>query len=84
MNTLRRFCSVFPNKPPIFGHIFKVSFDRKCAKVIDILIFIIENKSNCVHRFFIKPLKENKVKMSICVNFRIKVTKKWFAKKAIG
>ena len=28
MGILNRFCSVFPSKPPIFVHIFEVSFDR--------------------------------------------------------
>ena len=43
MGTLRRFCTVFPSNPPIFGHISEVSFDRKRIKIIDILIFIMVN-----------------------------------------
>ena len=62
----------------VFGHIIKVSFDNKYIKNIDSLIFIIENRTV----FFVfsvtaPSIRENRVKMSICANFRIKVTKKW-------
>ena len=42
---LRRFCSIFPSKPPIFGDVSELIFDRKCIKIIDILNFIIENRT---------------------------------------
>ena len=42
--SLRRFCSAFPSKSPIFGRISEVGLDRKCIEIIDILIFIIENR----------------------------------------
>ena len=45
MSSLRWFFSVFPPKPSIFGHIFGVSFDHKCIKIKDILIFITENRT---------------------------------------
>ena len=62
----------------------EVSFDRKCIKIIDILIFIMEN---CIvfFIFLLTPnIRENWVQMSVCVNFRVKVTKKWWARKPIG
>ena len=42
---MRRFCLVFPSKLSTSWHIFEVSFDRKCIKSIDILIFIMENQT---------------------------------------
>ena len=39
------FFSVFPSKPRIFGRISEVSFDRKCIKIADILMFIMENRT---------------------------------------
>ena len=82
---LRRPGSVFSSKTPIFWHITEVGFDRKYIKIIDILTFIMENRTRLP--FFCEPTqhsKKNKVKMSIGVNFRIKVTKKWHARKPIG
>ena len=40
-------------------------------------------KSHHVFRFSVKPanIREKGVKMNICINFRIKVTKKWHASK---
>ena len=35
----------FWSKPPIFGHISEVSFDCGCIKIIDILIFTMENRT---------------------------------------
>ena len=52
MGTLKQFCSVFPSKFSIFGHISEVSFDRKCNKIIDILIFIVDNRIE----LFVYPL----------------------------
>ena len=45
MGILGRFCSVFLPKPPILGHISEVSFDCGCIKIIDILIFTMENRT---------------------------------------
>ena len=45
VGTLRLFCSILPSKPRIFGHISEVSFDHKCIKIIDKLIFIMENRT---------------------------------------
>ena len=43
--TLTRFFFVFQSKTPIFGRISEVSFDGKCIKIIDILIFMMENRT---------------------------------------
>ena len=75
--TLRQSCSVFPSKTPIFGHISDASFDRKCIKIIDILIFIIENQTVFVVFLLDHPIFEKtELKMSICDNFRIKSDEK--------
>ena len=40
----------------------------------------------CLSFFSVKPsnIRENRVKMSVRVNFWLKVTKKWYAKKPIS
>ena len=75
----------FPPKTPIFGHIPEVSFDRNSIKKYRHSYFY-NRKSNCVFRFSVKPpnIRENRIKMSICVNFRRKVRKKWCAKKNLS
>ena len=37
--------SKFSTNPLIFGHISEVSFDSKYIKIVDILIFIMENRT---------------------------------------
>ena len=48
--------------------------------------YFYNKKSNCVLRFSVKPpnIPENRVKMSISDCFRIKVMRKWLARKPIG
>ena len=76
------FYSVFPFKPPIYEHISEISFDRKC----NTYPYFCNGESNRVCRFSINPpnIWENRIKMNFYVNFRIKVLKKWHARKSIG
>ena len=80
----RWLCSVFPSKLPIFWYISEVSFDRKCIKIIDILIFF-NKKSDSVFRFSVKQpnIRKNRVKMSIWVNFWIKGMKRVVVRKLV-
>ena len=49
VSTLRGFCFFFFSfKLPTFWHISEVSFDCKCLKILDILIFIMENQTTFV------------------------------------
>ena len=54
------FFSVFLSKPFIFGHISEVSFDRKCIKIIDILILTIENRTVFAVFLLSHPILEKK------------------------
>ena len=61
-----------------FWHIFEVSFDRKCVKLIDISISIMENQTVFIVFLLNLPIFEkNRIKMSSVFNFRIKVMIKW-------
>ena len=85
VNNLRRFCSVFPSKSPIFWHTSEVSFIRKFIKNIDILIFIMKNRTV----FFVFLLNHSIFEKTQLKNehlrpFSEKVTKKWHAKKPVG
>ena len=73
--------TIQPNS--IFWHTSEVSFDRKCIKIIDILILIIENWTVFFVFCYATNIRKNRVKMSTWVNFRIKVMKKWYARKLI-
>ena len=75
VSTLRWVCSVFSSIPPIFGHISEVDFDRKCVKFIDVFIFTTENQNVFAVFLLNHPMLEKTVKMSICINFQIKVMK---------
>ena len=77
LDTLTRFCSDFSSKLSIFGHISEVSFDRKCIKVIDILIFIMENRTVFFVFLLNRSVFEKTVKINTWVDFRIKAMKKW-------
>ena len=65
----------------IFWH-FEVTFDHECIKIIDILIFIMENRTAFTVLRLNHPIF--RVTISIWDNFQIKVMKKWHARKSIG
>ena len=74
---LRQFCFAFPSKQTTFLHISEVSFNQKCIKIVDLLIFIMDNLAAFILFLVHRPISEKRGQIEHLSHFSNKSEEKF-------